>query len=38
VHEGDVVGDASCLLEVVRDDHDRHALAQADDQLLDRGR
>ena len=35
VHEGDVVGDALGLLQVVGDDHDRDLGAQLDDQLLD---
>src|SRR5450631_1176197 len=35
VHEGHVVGDAICLLEVVGDDDHRHVLAQLDDQVLD---
>src|SRR3954452_6723356 len=35
VHERDVVRDPVGLLEVVRDDHDRHVLAQLDDQVLD---
>ena len=34
----DAVGDPVGLLEVVRDDHDREALAQLADQLLDRRR
>jgi hypothetical protein len=33
-----VVGNASRLLHVVRDDHDRVALAQFVDQLFDAGR
>src|SRR5262245_49625060 len=35
VHEAHVVGDPVSLLQVVRDDHDRHVLAQLHDQLLD---
>src|SRR5262249_46951637 len=35
VHEGDVVGNAVRLLEIVRDDHDRDVVAQLHDQVLD---
>src|SRR4029079_15343840 len=36
IHEGDMVGDALRLLEIVGDDHDRDLLTQLQDQLLDR--
>src|SRR5438309_557897 len=35
IHERHVVGDPVGLLQVVGDDHDRHLLAELDDEILD---